>query len=184
MCSLVIENCGILGELEISVLVNKVKMMSYIYPNCYITSRCMIKTPYFIPDFWYGWHSVCLFCRQFNAFLSGNLEFFSQSAGYRTRGSSIGIDSVTEGPRSNPAIVCYRQKAAGYLSSLASTAPDSVPHQVAVQNRQTLLSSAESKEGLSKQVCYILFRFARFCWKSLFVCDNECQHCNDMKYSM
>lgn len=30
MCSLVIENCGILGELEISVLVNKVKMMSYI----------------------------------------------------------------------------------------------------------------------------------------------------------
>uniref|UniRef100_K1PYE2 Protein phosphatase 1 regulatory subunit 21 n=1 Tax=Magallana gigas TaxID=29159 RepID=K1PYE2_MAGGI len=88
---------------------------------------------------------------KFNAFLSGNLEFFSQSAGYRTRGSSIGIDSVTEGPRSNPAIVCYRQKAAGYLSSLASTAPDSVPHQVAVQNRQTLLSSAESKEGLSKQ---------------------------------
>lgn len=125
----------------------------------------MIKTPYFIPDLWYGWHSVCLFCRQFNAFLSGNLEFFSQSAGYRTRGSSIGIDSVTEGPRSNPAIVCYRQKAAGYLSSLASTAPDSVPHQVAVQNRQTLLSSAESKEGLSKQVCYILFRFVRFCWK-------------------
>lgn len=30
MCSLIIENCGILGELEISVLVNKVKMMSYI----------------------------------------------------------------------------------------------------------------------------------------------------------
>ncbi|XP_034324511.2 protein phosphatase 1 regulatory subunit 21 isoform X1 [Magallana gigas] len=89
---------------------------------------------------------------KFNAFLSGNLEFFSQSAGYRTRGSSIGIDSVTEGPRSNPAIVCYRQKAAGYLSSLASTAPESVPHQVAVQNRQTLLSSAESKEGLSKQL--------------------------------
>lgn len=25
-----IENCGILGELEISVLVNKVKMMSYV----------------------------------------------------------------------------------------------------------------------------------------------------------
>lgn len=171
MCSLFIENCGILGELEISVLVNKVKMMSYIY-NSFITSRCMIKTLF------------CLFCQQFNAFLSGNLEFFSQSAGYRTRGSSIGIDSVTEGPRSNPAIVCYRQKAAGYLSSLASTAPDSVPHQVAVQNRQTLLSSAESKEGLSKQVCYILFRFARFCWESLFVCDNECQHCNDMKYSM
>lgn len=164
MCSLVIENCGILGELEISVLVNKGKKWWVTY-NSYITSRCMIKTPYFNPDLWYGWHGVCLFCRQFNAFLSGNLEFFSQSAGYRTRGSSIGIDSVSEGPRSNPAIVCYRQKAAGYLSSLASTAPDSVPHQVAVQNRQTLLSSAESKEGLSKQVCYILFRFVRFCWE-------------------
>ena len=30
--------------------------------------------------------------------------------------------------------------------------PDSVPHRVAVQNRKTLLSSAESKEGLAKQI--------------------------------
>ncbi|XP_048734346.2 protein phosphatase 1 regulatory subunit 21-like isoform X2 [Ostrea edulis] len=89
---------------------------------------------------------------KFSAFLSGNLEFFGQSAGYRTRGSSVGTDSVSEGPRSNPAIVCYRQRAAGYLSSLGATLPDSVPHKVAVQNRQTLLSSAESKEGLSKQL--------------------------------
>lgn len=51
MCSFVIENCGIFGELEISVLVNKVKMMSYIYFNCYIINRCMIKILYFILDF-------------------------------------------------------------------------------------------------------------------------------------
>ncbi|XP_062574127.1 protein phosphatase 1 regulatory subunit 21-like isoform X1 [Saccostrea cucullata] len=89
---------------------------------------------------------------KFSAFLSGNLEFFGQSAGYRTRGSSIGTEVPAEGPRSNPAIVCYRQKAAGYLGSLAGPVPDSVPHKVAVQNRQTLLSSAESKEGLSKQL--------------------------------
>ena len=103
-----------------------------------------------------------MFDCQFSAFLSGNLEFFGQSAGYRTRGSSIGIDSVTEGPRSNPAIVCYRQRAAAYLNSLTSTIPDSVPHQVAVQNRQTLLSSAESKQGLSIQVCFSISAYFIF----------------------
>ena len=30
--------------------------------------------------------------------------------------------------------------------------PESVPHKVAVQNRKVLLSSAESREGLAKQV--------------------------------
>ena len=103
-----------------------------------------------------------MFDCQFSAFLSGNLEFFGQSAGYRTRGSSIGMDAVTEGPRSNPAIVCYRQRAAAYLNSLTSTIPDSVPHQVAVQNRQTLLSSAESKQGLSIQVCFSISAYFIF----------------------
>ena len=53
-----------------------------------------------------------------SSFLSGNIDFFSQSGGYRTRGSSIGNDSTVEGPRSNPATVQFRQKAANYITLL------------------------------------------------------------------
>ncbi|XP_076463596.1 protein phosphatase 1 regulatory subunit 21-like isoform X2 [Babylonia areolata] len=88
-----------------------------------------------------------------SAFMSGNLDFFTEGAGYRTRGSSIGTEPSCEGPRSHPAVTEFRQKTASYLSSLSSRPrPDSVPHRVAVQNRKTLLSSAESKEGLAKQI--------------------------------
>lgn len=36
--------------------------------------------------------------------------------------------------------------------------PESVPHHIAVQNRKVLLSSAESREGLTKQVRFTLKR--------------------------
>ncbi|XP_046575666.1 protein phosphatase 1 regulatory subunit 21-like [Haliotis rubra] len=85
-------------------------------------------------------------------FMSGNLPFFTETAGYRTRGSSIGTDSEQDGPRSHPAVVHFRQRAANYISCISRTCPDTVPHRVAVQNRKTLLSSKESKEGLAKQV--------------------------------
>ncbi|KAJ8308525.1 hypothetical protein KUTeg_013399 [Tegillarca granosa] len=88
----------------------------------------------------------------FSAFMSGNLDFFNQTPGYKTRGSSIGTDPTVDGPRSNPATVYFRQKAAQFVSSLAAPCPESVPHKLAVQHRKTLLSSAESKEGLSKQL--------------------------------
>ncbi|KAK3093160.1 hypothetical protein FSP39_012055 [Pinctada imbricata] len=87
-----------------------------------------------------------------STFLSGNIDFFNQPAGYRTRGSSIGIDDQDNGPKSNPSIVLFRQKASSYLGSLATPCPESVPHKLAVQNRKTILSSAESKEGMSKQL--------------------------------
>lgn len=89
---------------------------------------------------------------KFSAFMSGNLDFFNQTPGYKTRGSSIGTDPTVDGPRSNPATVYFRQKAAQFVSSLAAPCPESVPHKLAVQHRKTLLSSAESKEGLSKQL--------------------------------
>ena len=50
--------------------------------------------------------------------MSGNVDFFSQTGGYRTRGSSIGTDPNVEGPRSNPATVQFRQKAANYVAIL------------------------------------------------------------------
>ncbi|XP_053375955.1 protein phosphatase 1 regulatory subunit 21-like isoform X1 [Mercenaria mercenaria] len=89
---------------------------------------------------------------KFSTFLSGNKEFFSQRAGYRTRGSSIGVDPGTQSVRSNPATVNFRQKAAQYIALLSKPCPESVPHHVAVQNRKVLLSSAESREGLAKQI--------------------------------
>ncbi|XP_070180531.1 protein phosphatase 1 regulatory subunit 21-like isoform X2 [Littorina saxatilis] len=88
-----------------------------------------------------------------SAFMSGNLDFFAEGAGYRTRGSSIGKEPAFDGPRSHPAVTGFRHMAATYLTSLSSgPRTESVPHKVAVQNRKTLLSSAENKEGLAKQI--------------------------------
>ncbi|XP_055880322.1 protein phosphatase 1 regulatory subunit 21-like [Biomphalaria glabrata] len=86
------------------------------------------------------------------AFMSGNLDFFCQPAGYRTRGSSINSDLGTEGPRSHPVVNSFRQRTSHFLSSIAKPIPDTVPYCVALQNRKTLYSSAESKEGLAKQL--------------------------------
>ncbi|XP_033733820.1 protein phosphatase 1 regulatory subunit 21-like isoform X2 [Pecten maximus] len=87
-----------------------------------------------------------------SAFFSVNVDFFKENPGYRTRGSSIGTDTAVDGPRSGPATVCFRQKASTYLSQLSGPCPETVPHRVAVQNRKVLLSSTESREGLSKQL--------------------------------
>ncbi|WAR19520.1 PPR21-like protein [Mya arenaria] len=73
---------------------------------------------------------------KFSTFLSGNREFFSQRAGYRTRGSSMSGDYANQSVRSNPAIVTFRQRAAHYISSLSRPCPESVPHHIAVQNRK------------------------------------------------
>ncbi|XP_041351429.1 protein phosphatase 1 regulatory subunit 21-like [Gigantopelta aegis] len=89
---------------------------------------------------------------KFSAFMSGNMDFFSQSAGYRTRGSSVGTDLVDGGPRSHPAVVGFKVRSSKYLASLERPCPESVPHKVAVQNRKTLLSSTENKQGLTHQI--------------------------------
>ncbi|KAH3853404.1 protein phosphatase 1 regulatory subunit 21-like [Dreissena polymorpha] len=87
-----------------------------------------------------------------STFLSGNQEFFKQRAGYRTRGSSVGTEHANHAIRSNPVVVNFRQRAAQYITSLTKPCPESVPHHIAVQNRKVLLSSAESREGLAKQI--------------------------------
>ena len=51
--------------------------------------------------------------------MSGNLSFFENRAGYRTRGSSIGADPTIDPVRSNPSIVQFRQKATQYIASLS-----------------------------------------------------------------
>jgi len=38
------------------------------------------------------------------------------------------------------------------LYGILQPCPDSVPHHIAINNRKVLLSSAESREGLAKQV--------------------------------
>ncbi|RUS89646.1 hypothetical protein EGW08_002567 [Elysia chlorotica] len=86
------------------------------------------------------------------AFLSGNLDFFTTPAGYRTRGGSASADDGGNVSRSHPVVNTFRQRAAQYLSSISKPIPESVPHCIAVQNRKTLYSSAESKEGLAKQL--------------------------------
>ncbi|KAL4238560.1 hypothetical protein ACF0H5_003267 [Mactra antiquata] len=89
---------------------------------------------------------------KFATFLSGNKDFFNQRAGYRTRGGSISADTGNQSVRSNPATVNFRQKAAQYVSLLAKPCPESVPHHIAAHNRKVMLSSAESREGLAKQI--------------------------------
>uniref|UniRef100_A0A0B6YWD3 Protein phosphatase 1 regulatory subunit 21 n=1 Tax=Arion vulgaris TaxID=1028688 RepID=A0A0B6YWD3_9EUPU len=86
------------------------------------------------------------------AFMSGNLDFFSQPAGYRTRGSSVCSDAVVDGPRSHPAVNTFRQRTSMFITSINKPCLETVPHSVAIQNRKTLYSSAESKEGLAKQI--------------------------------
>ncbi|CAH1793023.1 unnamed protein product [Owenia fusiformis] len=89
---------------------------------------------------------------KFSTFLTNNIEFFSASVGYRTRGSSVSTDQSTDGPACNPAVSGFRQRAANYITSLNKPCPDSVPYKVAIQNRRTLFSSTESRESLAQQV--------------------------------
>lgn len=60
---------------------------------------------------------------QIAAFMSGNLDFFSQPAGYRTRGSSVCSSAALEGPRSHPAVNTFRQRTAYFISSISKVSP-------------------------------------------------------------
>ncbi|XP_064622377.1 protein phosphatase 1 regulatory subunit 21-like [Lineus longissimus] len=87
-----------------------------------------------------------------STFIAGNFEFFGQTAGYRTRGSSISTNESDEGPKSCPAVAGFRQHASSYMQLINRPCPESVPYKVAVQNRRTLLSSTESRDSLAQQV--------------------------------
>ena len=59
-----------------------------------------------------------LFFFQLSTFLASNLDFFSQPAGFRTRGSSVSTSEAEAGPKCNPAVTGFRQRATGYMSML------------------------------------------------------------------
>ena len=73
---------------------------------------------------------------QIATFMSGNLDFFAEGAGYRTRGSSIGTEPVFEGPRSHPAVTGFRQRAANYLASLDAGVGSVMVHGVIYSGQQ------------------------------------------------
>ncbi|KAK6182799.1 hypothetical protein SNE40_010399 [Patella caerulea] len=81
-------------------------------------------------------------------FIGNNIEFCSEKSGYISRGTKNNFDNTGI----NPVVASFKHRTTEYISSLARPCPESVPHKVAVQNRKVLLSSAESKEGLSKQI--------------------------------
>ncbi|XP_074653061.1 protein phosphatase 1 regulatory subunit 21-like [Tubulanus polymorphus] len=89
---------------------------------------------------------------RFSTFLESNLDFFSTMAGYRTRGSSISTNESEEGPKSNPVVSLFRQRAANYIQLISRPCPESVPYKTALQNRRILLSSTESRDSLAQQV--------------------------------
>ncbi|ESO98001.1 hypothetical protein LOTGIDRAFT_201851 [Lottia gigantea] len=76
-------------------------------------------------------------------FMSNNLEFFNE----------INKRENTEnGNTVNPIVGNYKMRTEDYLTSLTMPCPKSVPYSVALENRKILISSAENKEGLAKQV--------------------------------
>ncbi|XP_067901343.1 protein phosphatase 1 regulatory subunit 21 isoform X2 [Heterodontus francisci] len=80
-------------------------------------------------------------------FFSNNLDFFTAPSVY---GSRVGMGVIDP-----PAAECMlenKKKAAAYIKSLKKSCPGSVPYEEALANRRTILSSTESREGLSQQV--------------------------------
>lgn len=89
------------------------------------------------------------------AFISENSEFFTKKSPYRTRGisliSSASFSSAVDvtPPSASPVVIGLSQRSVGYLSKINPAAPPpSVPYKIAIQDRATALSSAESKDNL------------------------------------
>ncbi|XP_067844842.1 protein phosphatase 1 regulatory subunit 21 isoform X1 [Heptranchias perlo] len=80
-------------------------------------------------------------------FFSNNLDFFTAPSVYGSKGGMGIID-----PLSAECMLENKKKAAAYIKSLRKSCPGSVPYEQALANRRTLLSSTESREGLSQQV--------------------------------
>ncbi|PIK58126.1 hypothetical protein BSL78_04982, partial [Apostichopus japonicus] len=83
-------------------------------------------------------------------FLSNNQEFFATPIEFMTRGHSFG--STDNGKGSSPTVTLLRQRAVAYMVGLNRPCPESVPYETAVKEHKVLISSVESKEGLSSQL--------------------------------
>ncbi|KAM8947179.1 protein phosphatase 1 regulatory subunit 21 [Pelodytes ibericus] len=80
-------------------------------------------------------------------FFSNNLNYFMSTLSY---GPKEGLGFTN--PLSAEMMLQYKQNAARYMKTLKKPCPDSVPYQEALVNRRVLLSSTESREGLTQQV--------------------------------
>ncbi|XP_043551551.1 protein phosphatase 1 regulatory subunit 21 isoform X2 [Chiloscyllium plagiosum] len=80
-------------------------------------------------------------------FFSNNLDFFTVPSVYSSR---IGMTVID--PLAAECMLENKKKAAAYIKTLKKPRPGSVPYEEALANRKTILSSTESREGLSQQV--------------------------------
>ncbi|XP_070577411.1 protein phosphatase 1 regulatory subunit 21-like [Ptychodera flava] len=87
-----------------------------------------------------------------SSFAKSHLDFFCSSALLRPRGHSLSGSFDGEGQSTSPAVTQLRQRAVQYMNSLKRAPAETVPYSTAIQNRKILLSSTESKEGLTQQV--------------------------------
>uniref|UniRef100_A0A4W3GQX7 Protein phosphatase 1 regulatory subunit 21 n=1 Tax=Callorhinchus milii TaxID=7868 RepID=A0A4W3GQX7_CALMI len=80
-------------------------------------------------------------------YFSNNLDFFTSPSVYSSKGG-MGVIH----PLSAECMLENKKKAHAYIQSLKKPCPESVPYKEALVNRKVLLSSTESREGLSQQV--------------------------------
>ncbi|NXD96461.1 PPR21 phosphatase, partial [Chaetorhynchus papuensis] len=90
------------------------------------------------------------------SFFSNNLDHFTTSLSYGPKGGTEFIS-----PLSAECMLQYKKKAAAYMKSLKKPCADSVPYEEALANRRVLLSSTESREGLTQQVQQSLEKIAK-----------------------
>ncbi|KAM9273155.1 protein phosphatase 1 regulatory subunit 21 isoform 3-T3 [Cariama cristata] len=90
------------------------------------------------------------------SFFSNNLDHFTTSLSYGPKGGTEFIS-----PLSAECMLQYKKKAVAYMKSLKKPCADSVPYEEALANRRVLLSSTESREGLTQQVQQSLEKIAK-----------------------
>ncbi|XP_041107699.1 protein phosphatase 1 regulatory subunit 21 isoform X1 [Polyodon spathula] len=80
-------------------------------------------------------------------YFSNNLDFFTAPTGYGPRAGT-----GTMNPLHAESMLQCKKRATGYIQSLKKPLPESVPYVEALAHRRILLSSTESREGLTQQV--------------------------------
>ncbi|NWS53612.1 PPR21 phosphatase, partial [Chunga burmeisteri] len=90
------------------------------------------------------------------SFFTNNLDHFTTSLSYGPKGGTEFIS-----PLSAECMLQYKKKAVAYMKSLKKPCADSVPYEEALANRRVLLSSTESREGLTQQVQQSLEKIAK-----------------------
>ncbi|CAB4011346.1 Hypothetical predicted protein, partial [Paramuricea clavata] len=88
-------------------------------------------------------------------FLHTNVEFFSSTSGFRVRGVS------SDQNVGSPIVRSFKQQNREYIKKLNKPKPESIPYKLALENHNTLLSSTESRETLTKQASLNLAKITK-----------------------